>query len=270
MEQKLGGRVALVTGSGRGLGRAYAMHLARLGADVVVHDIDAEATAVYGEGESAEEVVAAIRELGRRSLFVEADVCSSEQVGRAVERALAEVGRIDILVNNAGGDIAAEGGKPQPNDCLEIPERDLHAVMDRNLLGTMNLCRAVAPEMMERREGRIVNISSVAGLGATTIGPIYAVAKAAIIHYTRCLAAQLRPYGINVNCISPGGTLSARFLADRPELTPEQLTPKSRLERLGQPEDMAKVIEFLVRSEEHTSELQSRQYLVCRLLLEKK
>jgi 3-oxoacyl-[acyl-carrier protein] reductase len=119
-------------------------------------------------------------------------------------------------------------------------------VMDRNLTGTMNVCRAVAPGMMERREGRIVNVASVAGLSATTVGPIYAVAKAAIIQYTRCLAAQLRPYGINVNCVSPGGTLSARFLADRPHLTPERLAPKSRLERLGEPVDVAKVIEFLV------------------------
>jgi 3-oxoacyl-[acyl-carrier protein] reductase len=246
MEQKLAGRVALVTGSGRGLGRAYALHLARLGADVVVHDIDASATAVYGEGKSAEEVVQQVRDLGRRSFFVAANVWESGEVESAVAQALESLGRIDIVVNNAGGDIAAEGGKPQPNDCLEIPERDLHAVMDRNLTGTMNVCRAVAPGMMERREGRIVNVSSVAGLGATTIGPIYAVAKAAIISYTRCLAAQLRPYGINVNCISPGGTLTARFLADRPELTEEQLTPKSRLERLGEPEDMARVVEFLV------------------------
>lgn len=246
MELKLKGRVALVTGSGRGLGRAYALHLARLGADVVVHDIDARATAVYGEGESAEEVVEAIRQLGRRSLFVAADVGDSAQVDAAVRQMLEALGRIDILVNNAGGDIAAAGGKPEPNDCLEIPERDVRAVMDRNLTGTMNVCRAVAPGMIERREGRIVNVASVAGLYATTVGSIYGVAKAAIIHYTRCLAAQLRPYGINVNCVSPGGTLSARFLADRPHLTPEQLAPKSRLERLGEPEDVAKVIEFLV------------------------
>jgi 3-oxoacyl-[acyl-carrier protein] reductase len=191
-------------------------------------------------------VVEAIRALRRRSTFVAADVIVSDQVGRAVSEVLSEFGRIDILVNNAGGDIAAEGGKPQPNDCLEIPERDLHSVMDRNLLGTMNMCRAVAPGMMERREGRIVNVASVAGLTAPLEGPIYAVAKAAIIQYTRCLATQLRPYGINVNCLSPGGTLSARFLADRPHLTAEQLTPKSRLERLANPEDMAKVVEFLV------------------------
>jgi 3-oxoacyl-[acyl-carrier protein] reductase len=246
LEQKLAGKVALVTGSGRGLGRAYAVHLARLGADVIVHDIDASATAVYGEGKSAEEVVQQIRDLGRRSLFVAADVRDSSQVETAIQEALAAMGRIDILVNNAGGDIAAEGGKPQPNDCLEIPERDLRAVMDRNLIATMNVSRAVAPGMMERREGRIVNVASVAGLGPTTVGPIYAVAKAAIISYTRCLAAQLRPYGINVNCISPGGTLTARFLADRPHLTPDRLAPKSRLERLAEPVDMAKVVEFLV------------------------
>jgi 3-oxoacyl-[acyl-carrier protein] reductase len=213
---------------------------------VVVHDIDASATAVYGEGESAEEIVAAIQALGRRSLFVAADVRDRGQVDAALRQVLAEFGRIDILVNNAGGDIAAAGGKPKPNDCLEIPEEDLHAVTDRNLIGTMHCCRAVAPGMMERREGRIVNIASVAGLFPAMDGPIYSVAKAAIIHYTRCLAAQLRPYGINVNCISPGGTRSARFLADRPHLTAEQLAPKGRLERLGEPEDIAKVMEFLV------------------------
>jgi 3-oxoacyl-[acyl-carrier protein] reductase len=211
-----------------------------------VHDIDAAATAVYGEGESAEEIVEEIRALGRRSFFVAADVIESRQVEAAVRQALEVLGRIDVLVNNAGGDIAAGGGKPKPNDCLEIPERDLHAVLDRNLIGTMNVSRAVAPGMMERRQGRIVNVASVAGLSPTTVEPVYAVAKAAIIHYTRCLAAQLRPYGINVNCISPGGTRSARFLADRPHLTAEQLTPKSRLERLGEPEDVAKVVEFLV------------------------
>src|SRR5205823_4396238 len=96
MEQKLAGKVALVTGSGRGLGRAYAVHLARLGADVAVHDIDASATAVYGEGKDAGEIVDEIRRIGRRSLFVAADVTQSDLVEQAIGQVLAEWGRIDV------------------------------------------------------------------------------------------------------------------------------------------------------------------------------
>jgi 3-oxoacyl-[acyl-carrier protein] reductase len=244
MEQKLLGKVALVTGSSRGLGRAYALRLARLGADVVVHDITLEAAAEYGEDTSGEGAAEAIRALGRRSFFEAADVRDSGAVRALVDRVVGEFGRIDILVNNAGGDIAERGGKPRPNDCVEIPEADLHAVMDRNLLGTMHCCRAVAPLMIEQRAGKIVNIASVAAYQGSGNSSIYSVAKAAILHYTRCLAAQLRPYGVNVNCIAPGAVKTARFLADRPHLTPEQLKGKGALERIGEVEDLAKVVEF--------------------------
>jgi 3-oxoacyl-[acyl-carrier protein] reductase len=244
MEQKLSGQVALVTGASRGLGRALVTRLARLGADVVVHDLDNEAATVYGEASSGNAVAEEIRGLGHRAVFLAADVRESAAVAAMVQAALEEFGRIDILVNCAGGDIAARGGKPRPNDCIEIPEADLHAVLDRNLLGTMNCSRAVAPHMMERRAGRIVNIASVAAFQGLSDSAIYSVAKSGIVHYTRCLAAQLRPYGVNVNCIAPGGTKTARFLADRPNLTPEQLAGKGRLERIGEPEDIAKALEF--------------------------
>lgn len=246
MEQKLSGKVALVTGSSRGMGRGLAMRLARLGADVAIHDLSLEAAAEYGEDTSGYGAVEAVRALGRRSEFFAADVRDSGAVQAMVEQVVAAFGRIDILVNNAGGDIAARGGKPRPNDCIEIPEEDLHAVLDRNLLGTMHCSRAVSPLMMRQGWGRIVNLASVAAFQGLDNSSVYSVAKAAIVHYTRCLAAQLRPYSVTVNCVAPGGTRTARFLADRPHLTPEKLQPKGPLLRVGEVEDVAKVVEFFV------------------------
>jgi 3-oxoacyl-[acyl-carrier protein] reductase len=246
MEQKLLGKVALVTGSSRGMGYGLAHRLARLGADIAVHDITPEAAALYAEAESGFQVAEQIQALGRRSQFFAADVRDSAAVAAMVEGVVASFGRIDILVNNAGGDIAARGGKPQPNDCVEIPEEDMNAVLDRNLRGTMVCSRAVSPLFMEQKSGRIVNLSSVAAFQGLDDSSIYSVAKAAIVHYTRCLAAQLRPYGVTVNCIAPGGTRTARFLADRPHLTPEKLAPKGPLLRVGEVEDIAKAMEFFV------------------------
>ena len=125
------------------------------------------------------------------------------------------LGPIDILVHNAGGDIAAAGGKPDPNDAVNIREEDVRAVLDRNLLSTILTCQAVARGMMERRQGRIVTIGSVAAFKGRTNGSIYAVAKAGMTHYTRCLADQLRPYDITVNCIAPGDTRTGRFMGTR-------------------------------------------------------
>jgi 3-oxoacyl-[acyl-carrier protein] reductase len=238
------GRVALVTGSSRGLGRAIALQLARAGADVVVHDRDEAAAAEFGEADGPEPTVGAIRSLGRRSLFVAGDVSDRAAVDRFTGQALAEFGRIDLLVNCAGGDIGAAGGKPEPNDCLAVPDADVQAILQRNLLGTIHSCRAVAPQMIERGEGKIVNVASVAGEMGTANGSIYAVAKAGIIHFTRCLAAQLRPHGIHVNCISPGAIRTARFLATR-TVAPERLQDTGRLTRLGEPDDIARVALFL-------------------------
>jgi NAD(P)-dependent dehydrogenase (short-subunit alcohol dehydrogenase family) len=240
----LEGKKALVTGSSRGIGRAVALRLAAAGADVVVHDYDERAAAEFGEAAGPEETVAAIRALGRRSLFVAGDVMEVAAVAEFTRRATEALGELDVLVNCAGGDIAAAGGKPVPNDCLGIPDADVRAILDRNLLGTMHCCRAVAPAMAARGAGKIVNIASVAGEMGTVNGSIYAVAKAGVIHYTRCLAAQLRPAGVNVNCISPGAIRTARFLATR-TVPPERLQDRGRLTRLGEPDDIAGAVLFL-------------------------
>ncbi len=208
----LKGKVALVTGAGRGLGRAFAEKLAGLGADVAIHGMRENGPAEYGEGSTltavAEEVAAAH---GVRTVRVLGDLTLGDDIAHVVETATRELGPIDILVHNAGGDIAAGGGKPDPNDAIGIKEEDVRAVLDRNLLSTILTCQAVAQQLMKRRQGRIVTIGSVAAFKGRTNGSIYAVAKAGMTHYTRCLADQLRSYDITVNCIAPGDTRTGRF-----------------------------------------------------------
>src|SRR5215510_14030035 len=192
----LAGKVALVTGAGRGLGRAFAEKLAALGADVAIHGMRENGPAEYGEGTTLTAVAQQVgKEFGVRT--------RSEDIARVVAESEKALGPIDILVHNAGGDIAAAGGKPNPNDAVGIKEEDVRAVLDRNLLSTIFVCREVARRMMERRTGRIVTISSIAAFRGYSSAAIYATAKAAVVEYTRCLAMELREYNINVNSLAP-------------------------------------------------------------------
>lgn len=238
----LTGKVALVTGSSRGLGRHYALHLAQAGADVAIHDIDAAAAAAFGEAPSGPAVADEIRALGRRSAFFAADLTDPAQAQTLVKGVEDRFGHIDILVNNAGGDIGARTPRPDPNDALDIDPDDIRAVLERNLLATMYMCKYVGLHMRERRSGKIVNVGSVAGQVPVRAGIIYAAAKAGITHYTRCLAEELRPYDVNVNAIAPAATYTGRFLATRTVASEEG---KSRLERVAQPADMARIVLFL-------------------------
>jgi 3-oxoacyl-[acyl-carrier protein] reductase len=201
----LKGKVALVTGAGRGLGRAFAEKLAAMGADVAIHGMRENGPAEYGEGSTLTAVAEDVGKAhGVKTIRVLGDLTLGLDIARVVETTIRELGPIDILVHNAGGDIAAKGGKPDPNDAVSIREEDVRAVLDRNLLSTILTCQAVAQEMMKRRQGRIVTIGSVAAFKGRTNGSIYAVAKAGMTHYTRCLADQLRSYDINVRG-APGG-----------------------------------------------------------------
>jgi NAD(P)-dependent dehydrogenase (short-subunit alcohol dehydrogenase family) len=237
------GTVALVTGSTRGLGRGIALRLARGGADIVLHDLDPAQAAGYGEAAGPEQVIAEIEALGRRCAIAYGDLTARPAADGVAAEALARFGRVDVLVNCAGGDIGASGGKPVPNDCVGIPQADVEIMLDRNLLSVMNMSRAICPSMMERRAGRIINISSTAGMMPCDEGSIYAVAKAGVLHWTRCLAMQLRPYGITVNSVSPGPTKTGRFLQSR-FVDPERLADEGPLTRLGEPDDVAKVCLF--------------------------
>lgn len=241
------GKVAIVTGSGRGIGKAIALRLAKVGADVVVHDEDEEAPSRFGESKNLEEVAEQVRAFGRKSLALFGDLTVPKNCQRIVDVVISEFGHIDILVNNAGGDIGANYQKPEPND-LFIPEPDLHVVLNRNLLTTINICRSAVPFMMKQGYGKIVNIASVAAFISRDREIVYSVAKAGIVHFTRCLASMLRPYGINVNAVAPGDTLTGRYLATLKQrgLSLDEIKPKGRLERFGEPEDIAKVVEFFV------------------------
>lgn len=244
MDKPLAGRVALVTGSGRGLGRAMADRLAELGASVAVHDVSLDAPAEFGEAESLGAVAAQIAGHGVKTVAVTGDIGDPAQIKMMVQAAQSGLGPIEILVNCAGGDIAAKGGKPKPNDALGIPAEDIRAIMDRNIIGTMFVCQAVCPGMAERGTGSVVNIASVAAHMGVTDGVAYAVAKAGIVEFTRCLAKDLRPHGVRVNAISPGPTMTARFLATR-VTDPKMSDPSVPLMRYGMPEEVADAVAFL-------------------------
>ncbi len=141
IEIDLRGKIALVTGSSRGLGRQYALHLARAGADVIIHDVNESAAAEFGEAPSGPAVAEEIRVLGRRSTFISADLTDPVQAEQLVRRALGVFGHIDILVNNAGGDMGARTPRPDPNDALDIDPGDIRSVIDRNLLTTIYTCK---------------------------------------------------------------------------------------------------------------------------------
>lgn len=238
----LSGKIALITGSSRGLGRHYALHLARAGADVIIHDVNESAASEFGEAASGPAVAEEIRALGRRSSYFSADLTDPVQTEKLLRHALDEFDHIDILVNNAGGDIGARTPRPDPNDALDIDPADIRAVVDRNLLTTMYTCKYGGMHMRERRSGKIINVGSIAGHIPTQTGIIYAAAKTAIAHYTRCLAEELRPFGVNVNCIAPSPTSTGRFLATRTVGSQQGL---SRLQQVTKPEDIAPILLFL-------------------------
>jgi 3-oxoacyl-[acyl-carrier protein] reductase len=240
----LAGQTALVTGAGRGLGRAFAERLAALGCNIIVHGMRENGPSEYGGNETLTDVARAIGEKhGVRTLRKLADLTKTDEVERTVAEGSAELGPIDILVHNAGGDIAARGGKPDPNDAIGIKEEDVRAVLDRNLLSTIFVCQAVSRRMMERRRGRIVTLGSIAAFKGRTNGAIYATAKAGALHYTRCLAEQMRPYDVTANVIAPGDTRTERFLATR-AVDPARLVKEGTLDRIGTVDEVARVVEF--------------------------
>jgi 3-oxoacyl-[acyl-carrier protein] reductase len=222
----LKGKVAMVTGGSRGLGRVDALALAEAGADVMIADIlDAEKTADD------------VRSMGRKSLVIKMDVTDIEEVKEGVHKIKKEFGSIDILVNNAAtldhlGQILEQKDK--------FWERDLRV----NLTGTYNCSRAVWPLMQEKKWGRIINMASVAGTLGGFGQASYSATKAGIIGFTKTLALEGARYGINCNVVCPGIINSESFHLISPEMR-ERLIKRTAFKKLGEPEDVANAIVFL-------------------------
>lgn len=245
MDRPLTGKVAFITGSGRGLGRAIASRLAELGADVAIHDMDSAQPAKYGEAADMDEVVADIARHGTRVTSVLGNIGDLEAVEAMARDIGAALGEVDILVNCAGGDIGALGAKPVPNNALDVGFDDIQIETTNNLIGTMLVCQAFGRPMRDRSAGCIVNLASMAAHLGCTPEVVYSTLKAGVVHYTRCLALELRPYGVRVNAVSPGPTKTARFVATR-VTDPAKMVTNGSLERYADPAEIADVVAFLV------------------------
>jgi 3-oxoacyl-[acyl-carrier protein] reductase len=248
----LSGQVAWVTGSSRGIGRVIADHLASLGAKIAVHGTTPTSTRAFNEADSLDTVAQSIAAARHSEVLpVWGDLSDVVVVKQVADLIRQKFGQIDILINCAGGDIGSQGtmgknaGKPLSNDAVFISPEDIRTVLDRNLLTCIFCCREVAPEMIARKSGCIVNIGSISGLSGHAGEAIYSTAKAAVHEYTRCLAAQLRPNNIRVNVVAPGPIITPRFLASRPiDETKKQAA--GTLDRYGLPIEIAQAVEFLV------------------------
>lgn len=224
----LQGKVALVTGASRGIGRAIALALAAAGADVAVN--------YAGSAQAAADVADTIEAMGRRSLIVQADVGAAAQADDMVKTVLEHFGKIDILVNNAG--------ITRDNLLMRMKEEEFDQVIHTNLKGVFNCVKAVTRPMMKQRSGRIINIASVVGSLGNPGQANYVAAKAGVVGLTKAAARELAPRGITVNAVSPGFIVTD--MTD--QLSEEQkqaIIQQVPLNTLGRPEDVAAAVRFL-------------------------
>jgi 3-oxoacyl-[acyl-carrier protein] reductase len=226
------GRVALITGSGSGMGRGYAQVLSQNGCDVIINDLNEQ-----GARETADMVEAN----GRKAFVALADVSDSAAVNAMVERALSQFGRIDILFNNAG-----IGQKAGPFETLT--DQDWDHMFRVHVAGSFYCARAVVPQMKQRRYGKIVNISSTWGMVGWTEALSYCSAKSAILGFTKSLAKELAPWDINVNAIAPGGVVSPMTLVQGMDRIREKFK-QVPLRRWAEPIEIGYLGAFLVSDE---------------------
>jgi NAD(P)-dependent dehydrogenase (short-subunit alcohol dehydrogenase family) len=213
-------RVAIVTGSGSGLGKAISVGFARAGANIVVVEIKPEAGMA---------TVEEIRALGRKALPLPIDVLDSKQVDEMVAKTMAEFGKMDILVNNVGGSLQS-----RRVPILELKEEVWDKIIAINLKSNFLCTKAVAKVMMEQKRGNIINLASVSGMRPYPSQPPYGASKAAVINFTQSMAVQLAPYNIRVNAIAPGtiATPTAAYLGDRDERARKRGTLMRRAGRI--------------------------------------
>lgn len=224
----LEGRVALVTGAGRGIGRAVALTLARYGADVAVN--------YSGSRERAEQTAEEIRMTGRRAIAVQADVSSEADCTRMFQEVNEKLGEIDILINNAG--------ITRDNLAVRMSEAEFNQVIDTNLKGAFFCMKLAGKRMLRKRYGRIVSISSISGVRGNAGQINYCAAKAGIIGMTKCLARELAARGITVNAVAPG-YIDTEMTQALPEHVREAVAGQIPLGRMGEPQDIAEAVAFL-------------------------
>ena len=230
---QLEGKIALVTGASRGIGKAIAVALAAAGADVAVN--------YAGNKAAAEAVAAEIEAMGRKVLLLQGDVAQLEVCTEMIDAVIKEFGRIDILVNNAG--------ITRDNLLMRMKEEDWDAVLNTNLKGVFNCTKAAVKYMMKQRAGRIVNITSVVGVMGNAGQANYAAAKAGCIGFTKSVAKEVAARGITVNGVAPG-FIKTDMTSVLPEKVVADMEAGIPLARLGEPEDIAKAVLFLVSDEQ--------------------
>jgi NAD(P)-dependent dehydrogenase (short-subunit alcohol dehydrogenase family) len=229
-EFSLEGKIALVTGAGRGLGRAGALAFAQAGADVVL---------VSRTRSQLEETAAAVERLGRKTLVATADARNSQEVDAAIRAGVQIFGRIDILFNNAGTNVR----KP----VVELTDEDWHTIIETNVKGVFVVARAVARQMIAQRGGCIINMSSASSVVPERDKVVYASSKGAVMQFTKGLAMELAPHGIRVNAIAPGYMMTPLVKgyvegdADRRQ----RILSRIPLGRVGQPEEIGGALVFL-------------------------
>lgn len=229
---KLAGKVAWITGSGRGMGRAHAELLARYGADIVVHDVLRDEAAVTAQS---------VEKLGRRVFVSHTDITDTAGIRAMVKEAEAALGPIDILVNNAGigQHLAIE----------DITLADFDRMFDIHVKGSFFCGQAVIPGMKERRRGKIVNISSIWGMNGANTASHYCAAKTAILGLTKAWAKELAPWNIHVNSVCPGGVITEMPIKVQGWDRIREKEQKVPLKRWAQPEEVSGAVAFLASAE---------------------
>ncbi|NIM93058.1 MAG: glucose 1-dehydrogenase [Anaerolineales bacterium] len=227
---ELEGKVAIVTGGTRGIGRAIVLDLASNGADIVLN--------FRKSADLAEELAETIRGMGRRALVVQADVSSFDDAQALVQKVLDDFGQVDILINNAGMNWDGVVWK--------MTEEQWDRVIGVDLKGTFNYTRAVTPLFREQGSGKIVNITSINGLRGKFGQSNYSAAKAGVIGFTKTCARELGRYNVNVNAIAPG-LIETEMVKEAPEQVREMALAEIVLGRLGLPEEVAYVVTFLCK-----------------------
>jgi len=228
MAMELEGKVSLITGSSRGIGRATAIMLAEAGSDIIVNYV--------ANVDAATEVVGVIRDLGRRAIAIKADVSDAEQGDAMVDQAMDALGTIQILVNNAG--------ITRDRSFMKLSARQWHDVLLVNLDGAFNLTSKLLPPMVEMGWGRIINMSSIVAQMGNFGQSNYAVAKGGLIAFTKTLAREVASKGITVNAIAPG-FIATDMTAAVPEDSLEMIKKLTPMGRLGRPEEVARAVRFL-------------------------